>query len=160
MTAPRPSPRDWGSTLRIRADILMTGGRTVVGDMHLQPLASFHSGPEIPEDMLNRSDAFFPVTGDDGHTVLLAKAQVLAIGVAPGLLLLDEDRVSAARSTGLKIEFSDSSVLSGTVTIEPPPGRPRALDFLNDRPGFFALRLPDSVQYVNRAHVRVVTPLD
>jgi len=160
MTAPRPAPRDWGNTLRIRAEILMTGGRTLVGDLHLQPHASRHSGPETPEDMLNRPDAFFPVTADDGHTVLLAKAQVLALGVAPGLLLLDKDRLSAARSTRLKIEFSDSSVLSGTVTIELPPGRPRALDFLNDRPGFFALRVSDAVRYVNRAHLRVVTPLD
>ncbi len=160
MTAPEPALHAWGSTLRIRVEVLVAGGRTLQGFLHLQPLASSHSGPETPEDMLNRSEGFIPLTGDDGHTVFLAKSQVVAVGVNEPPSISDPERLSAARSIPLRVELSDGGEFSGTATSELPPDRRRALDFLNHAPGFFALRSGDSVRYLNRAHLRVATPLD
>lgn len=160
MTAPDPALRNWGSTLRVRAEVLVTGGKTLIGDLHLLTVASSHSGPETPEDLLNRPDGFFPLTDDTGQTTFLAKTQVLSVGIVAALPEDDPDRLSAARSIALWVELSDGSEHTGTVSSELPPDRRRALDFLNHGAGFFGLRSDDGVKLLNRRHLRVVTPLD
>jgi hypothetical protein len=160
MTVPQPATPTWGNTLRIRAEVLLTGQRTLTGFIHLLPLASVHSGPETPEDVLNRAGGFFPLTDNDERTVFVAKQQVLLVALAAESLFDDPDRVHAARSIGLRIELSDGSELSGIVALELPPTRSRALDFLNEGTGFFALHVPEAVRYVNRSHVRLATPLN
>ena len=160
MTTDQQEEQAWVDTLRIRADLLITGGRTLRGDLHLQPMVSSHTGPETVEDVLARDEAFMPLTGLDGRVLLIAKAQVLAVGVLPSAEPQDPSRLSAARFHHLKVELSDNTVYSGTVPSELPSDRPRTLDLLNQRPGFIQLRTADVVRYLNRAHVRVVTPLD
>ena len=160
MTASSESDRPWGSTLRVRAEVLATGGRRLVGSLHLQPNASSHLGPESPEDLLNRPGDFFPLTQEEGHAVFLAKRQVLAVVIAPEPFFDDPTRASAARSLKLQAELSDGTEFAGSVVTEMPPDRGRALDFLNEDRGFFALRSPDAIRYLNRDHLRVVTPLD
>lgn len=159
MTAQEPGSQAWGNTLRIRAEVLVTGGRTLIGFLHLQPLASFHSGPETPEDVLNRDEAFFPLTSEQ-QTFFVAKDQVVAVTVRTMLPLNDLDRVEAARTLGLSVVLSDGSELAGAVTSELPPGRARLLDYLNHASGFFCLVDQDAMRFVNRIHVRHVSPLD
>jgi hypothetical protein len=160
MTVPQPATPTWGNTLRIRAEVLLTGRRTLTGFLHLLPLASIHSGPETPEDVLNRAVGFFPITDDDERAVIVGKSQVLVVRLAAESLFDDPDRVGAARSIKLRVELTDGSEVSGIVALELPPTRSRALDFLNEGTGFFALHVPEAVRYVNRSHVRLVTPLD
>jgi hypothetical protein len=160
MTASEPATPIWGNTLRIRALVRLTGQRTISGDLHLLPVASIHSGPETPEDMLNRGVGFFPLTGDDERTVFVAKEQVLAVSIANVQQFGDPDRVHAARSTSLRIELSDASELAGIVAVELPPTRSRSLDFLNEGTGFFPLHAADAVHLVNRRHIRLVTAFD
>ncbi|HEV8355832.1 MAG TPA: hypothetical protein VGQ17_03595 [Gemmatimonadales bacterium] len=160
MTIPQPAKPAWGNTLRLRAEVLITGGRTLTGFLHLQPIAPVHSGPERPEDVLNRGDGFLPVTTEDDYTVFVAKEQVVVVAVATDLPVDDPDRVHAARSIGLRVELTDGSVFAGIVALEQPPSRSRALDFLNDGTGFFALHAPEAIRFVNRRHIRLVTPLD
>lgn len=162
MTAspPESATQEWNSTLRVRADVLVTGGRVLAGFLHLQPLSSSHSGPETPDDVLNRADAFFPLTGEDDRTLFLAKDQVLAVGVATVPPFEDPERVTASRSIGLRVELSDGTEFAGTVNLEQPPTRSRALDFLNEPRQFFALHAPEAVRFINRRRIRIVTPLD
>jgi hypothetical protein len=160
MTASEPAAPTWGNTLRIRAEVRMTGQRVRSGFLHLQPHASVHSGPETPEDMLNRPVGFFPLTGEDERTVFVAKEQVLAVTLAGEPLFDDPDRIHAARTTGLRIELSDGSELVGTAALELPPTRSRALDFLNEGSGFFAIHALEVVHLVNRRQIRLVTSLD
>ena len=160
MTGPDPASRSWINTVRIRAEVLVTGGRTLSGDLHLQSQTSFHSGPETPEDALNRDERFFPLTDESNQTVFLAKSQVLSVGINAGLAEDDPDRRSAARTIELMVELSDGSELVGMVTTELPPDRRRALDFLNLAPVFFGLSSEGAVRFINRRHIRVVTPLD
>jgi hypothetical protein len=160
MTAPSESDRPWGSTLRVRAEVFATGGRRLVGLLHLQPNASGHLGPETPEDLLSRPGEFFPLTQEGGKAVFLAKGQILAVVIAPEPFFDDPTRAFAARSLKLHVELSDGSEFAGAVVTEMPPDRPRALDFLNEDRGFFALRSPDAIRYLNRDHLRVVTHLD
>lgn len=151
--------RDWGDTVRIRADVQITGGRTLTGFLHLLPYAPVHLGQETPDDVLNRNEDFFPLTDEEERTVFLAKSQVLAVTVATAGAG-DPDRLSAARTMALAVELSDGSEWAGTVASELPPTRTRAIDFLNLQKGFFALRADGAVRYINRAHVRVVIPSD
>lgn len=157
-TTPIASP-DWGNMLRVRAEVRVTGGQTVTGTLHLQRVAPLHDGIETPEEVLSRSEAFFAMTTDDG-TRFMAKSQVLVVTVIDPLPLPDPERLSAARTIGLRIEMSDGQAFSGTVSSELPPNRARALDYLNLGQGFFGLQSPEAVHYVNRCHVRIVTPLD
>jgi len=160
MTASSESDRPWGSTLRVRAEVLVTGGQRLAGFLHLQPNASNHLGPESPEDLLNRRGEFFPLTQDGGRTVFLATCQVMAVVLAPQQLFDDPTRASAARNLKLQAQLSDGTEFAGTVVSEMPPDRARVLDFLNQGRGFFALRSPEAIRYLNRDHLRLVTPLD
>jgi hypothetical protein len=156
MTTAETGTRDWGDTVRIKAEVQATGGRTFSGFLHLLPFASIHLGPETPEDVLNRDEAFFALTDQQEHTIFIAKAQVLA--VVADQATRDPDRIHAARTIGLKVELSDGSEYTGTVSSELPPTRTRAIDFLNHGAGFFALHVADTARYINRAHVRAVSP--
>lgn len=160
MTIHEPEQQAWVDTLRVRADLQMSGGRTLHGDLHLQPFVSAHTGPETVEDALAREEAFLPLTGLDGRVMLVAKAQVLVVGVLASAEPQDPSRLSVVKLMNLKVELSDGTVYSGTVPTELPSDRSRALDLLNHRPGFFQLRTADVIRHLNRAHVRVVTPLD
>jgi len=156
MTTAETGTRDWGDTVRIKAEVQATGGRTFSGFLHLLPFASIHLGPETPEDVLNRDEAFFALTDQREHTIFIAKAQVLAVIV--DYATLDPDRIHAARTIELKVELSDGSEHTGTVSSELPPTRTRAIDFLNHGAGFFALHVADTARYINRVHVRAVSP--
>lgn len=160
MIAPDAASHVWNSTLRVRAEVLVTGSRVLTGFLHLQPLSSSHSGPETPDDLLNRADGFFPLTAEDDRTLFISKEQVLAVGIATIPPFEDPERVTASRSIGLRVELSDGTEFAGTVNFEQPPTRSRALDFLNDRREFFALHAPEAVRFINRRRIRVVTPLD
>ena len=149
----------WGNTLRVRAEVLVTGGRTLDGFLHLQPMASFHSGPETPEDALNRREPFLPITSDN-RSIFVAKSQILAVTVRTVLPASDVDRVEAARTLGMQVELSDGTGFVGAVTSELPPDRARVLDYLNHAEGFFCLVDQDAMRFINRLHVRLVTPLD
>jgi hypothetical protein len=156
MTTAETVTRDWGDTVRIKAEVQATGGRIFSGFLHLLPLASIHLGPETPDDLLNREEAFFALTDDREHTIFLAKAQVILVAFEHDEP--DPDRSIAARTIGLRIELSDGSEHSGTVRSELPPTRRRAIDFLNHGVGFFGLYAADTVRYINRMHVRTVSP--
>lgn len=156
MTTAESGTRDWGDTVRIKALVQATGGRTFTGFLHLLPFASIHLGPETPDDVLNREDAFFALTDEQEHTIFLAKAQVILVAIEHAEQ--DPDRSTAARTIPLRIELSDGSEHAGTVHSELPPTRTRAIDFLNHGTGFFGLYETDTVRYINREHVRAVSP--
>ena len=159
MLAQESGSHPWGNTLRIRAEVLVTGGRTLAGFLHLQPMASFHSGPEAPEEALNRHELFLPITSDN-RSIFVAKSQILAVTIRTVLPANDLDRVEAARTLGMQVELSDGTGFVGAVTSELPPDRGRVLDFLNLSEGFFCLVDQDAMRFINRMHVRLVTPLD
>ena len=64
------------------------------------------------------------------------------------------DRVS------LEVVLSEGSTLSGWAVLELPRAQPRALDFLNGPGAFVTLHQGPRIHLVNRAHIRMVHPLD
>jgi hypothetical protein len=149
----------WGSTVRQQVEITLTDRRLIAGEIHLQPYAQNHAGQETPIDLLNRIDPFFAVTLDGEVPIFLSKAHVLYLRLGAQPSITDPDRASAAKSMSLELELADGVVFEGMVTLELPPSRARALDFLNMAPPFFALWTPEAVRLINRVHVRAVSPL-
>lgn len=149
----------WVNTVRTRVEVMVTGRRTLRGDVHLSPFAQNHSGPESVIDLLNRPEQFFAMTLDGEQPIMVAKEQVLVFRLPPHAPITDPARESAARKIELSVELDDGSAFEGAVLIELPPDRLRLLDFLNFTPTFFALSSPDAVRVINRKHVRCVSPL-
>src|SRR5689334_4307574 len=127
---------DWVTTRRERVEIHLSDRRVLTGDIHLQPLARHHAGPETPADFMNRDgELFFALVLDEEQPVFIARRQVLYLQV-PRPASVDPDRASAARRVELEIELVDGTLLEGVVMMELPSDRPRALDFLNSTPAF------------------------
>ena len=151
---------DWASTERITADITLADQTRLRGELHVQGRVAHHDGPETPLEMLNRPDAFFPVTLDAGRIAFVAKAQVAVVACSRDVGHSDPERASAAKTIALEIVMAGGEEFQGWATLELPPTRARTLDYLNAPGQFFSLRGEDATRFINRAHVRVVRPMD
>ncbi len=148
----------WMATQRQRVEVRLTD-RSVRGDIHLQPVARLHAGPETPGDLLNREESFFALMVESEQPLFIAKRHVLYVELPAQPAIDDPDRASAARRVELDVELSDGSHLEGVVMIELPPDRLRAIDFLNAAPEFFPLWSPACVRIVNKRQLRAAGPL-
>lgn len=139
----------------------MTAGEPRDGEVFVMDRIPQHAGPETPLDMLNRPEGFFPFRPrEEGAGVLLvAKARTVTLTVPPPPE--DAARNSAAKHASLVVTLADGSELSGSATLELPQHHSRVLDYLNaSAVPFFAIRAPDKVHIVNRAHVLYARPED
>jgi len=150
----------WSATEQVAAEVLFADGSSLRGNLHLQPGSAHHPGAETPLEMLNRADAFFPVTMASGDIALVSKAQTTVVTCEAGPGRFDTDRATIAKTVVLEVHVSGREVLRGTASLELPPSHSRALDFLNEPERFFAIADDETTWHVNRAHVRYVHPLD
>lgn len=151
---------DWGDTHTVRAEVAMADGRALEGDLHLLSRTSYPPGPETPLDMLNRAEPFFALTLRAGGVAFVSKSQVIMVSCGRQHPLTDPDRVSAAKVVDLEVTLHTGQELRGCATIELPPSRARALDFLNGDGSFFPLSNGDETRYLNKAFTRLIHPLD
>lgn len=151
---------EWGATLREAAVIRLSNGQEFRGSIFLQPIASAHSGPESPADLLNADPPFFPVELVDGQVQFVGKSQVVALSCSPIPESCQVDRLGISRYLTLEFQCSDGSVVVGDTAVSQPPTRQRALDCLNADIGFLSIWSSNSVTYLNRHHVRVARPLE
>ena len=157
---PEPRVSNWASTERVPAQILLAEQMVIQGELHLQPMVAFHEGSETPLEMLNRSDAFFPISLPGGEITFVAKAQVAVVTCAADAFVTDPERLGAAKTIGMEVVLEGGAELKGRSLLELPPTRSRALDYLNSIGQFFVLRSDTALRFINRAHVRVVRPTD
>lgn len=151
---------EWSSAVtQVPAELLLGDGSLLRGDLHVQARSRHGDRPESPAEFLNRPEPFFAVTGRDGGVLLLARAQVAVVTVAPYSVLEPPDRVMAAVALELAVTMSGGVELRGRARAELPPGSARAIDYLNAAGSFFVLATDDAIRFVNRAHVRLVRPL-
>jgi hypothetical protein len=151
---------DWGATERVPAKVRLAEGVVLAGDLHLLARATSPSESESPLEMLNRDDPFFALTLTEGGVVFLSKAQVSVVSCREHAPLDDPDRASAAKLVALTVELTDGVEYRGRSTFELPPARARALDYVNSPGRFFTLWVDDAAQYINKALVRLIRPLD
>lgn len=151
---------EWSSAVtQVPAELLLGDGSLLRGDLHVQARSRHGARPESPAEFLNRPEPFFAITGRDGGVVLLARAQVAVVTVAPHSVLEPPDRVQAALALELAVTMHGGIELRGRARAELPPGSTRAIDYLNAAGAFFVLATDDAIRFVNRAHVRLVRPL-
>lgn len=151
---------EWVATERIAVAVLLADGEIVRGELHLQNRVARHDGPERLLEMLNRPDAFMPLSGLDGGVTFLSKAQVMVVSCATADLAEgDPARLEAAVPGWLDVRLPEAQYV-GQIRIELPPTRTRALDYLNTAGRFFALTTDVMTRYVNSDYVRSARPLD
>ena len=151
---------DWGSTNRVSAHVAMTEGMVLEGELHLLTRPAYPPGPETPLEMLNRPDPFFVLTLPGGEVTFVAKAQVAVIDCREPPALTDPDRITAAKLVPLEVVLNGGAEYRGRATVELPPGRSRALDYVNGPGEFFTLFSDDMTHYLNKSFVRLIRPLD
>jgi hypothetical protein len=150
---------DWAQTGRMSVRVTLAEGMITLGDVHLQPRVAWRDGPETPLEMLNREEEFFPLTLPQGDCIFVAKSQVAVVAFTSPAAEPDPDRESAAQHIPLEVMLVGGGEYRGIANSELPPTRGRALDFLNDRPRFFALVTDAGTVCINRRHVRAARPL-
>lgn len=151
---------EWSSAVtQVPAELLLGDGSVVRGDLHVQARSRHGVRPENPAEFLNRPEPFFAVTGRDGGVLLLARAQVAVVTVAPYSVLEPPDRVAAAVALELAVTLAGGVEFRGRARAELPPSSSRAIDYLNAADAFFVLAADDAIRFINRAHVRLVRPL-
>jgi hypothetical protein len=150
---------DWGSTNRVSARVALAEGIVLEGELHLLTRPAYPPGPESPLEMLNRSDAFFALTLPSGGVTFVPKAQVSVVFCRDDTPT-DPDRISAAKLIGLEVVLRGGEEYHGRASLELPPSRARALDYVNGPGNFFALWADDTTRYINKSLVRLIRPLD
>lgn len=151
---------EWAATRRVPATVRLGDGVTLEGELHVQARVAHHDGPEMPIEMLNRVESFFPLSLPDGGVAFVSKAQAAVVTCPPEAAQPDPDRASAAKRVDLHVILAGGDEVAGWASLELPPTRARSLDYLNAPDRFFALLTEDAAHYVNRAHVRYARPAD
>jgi hypothetical protein len=144
--------------LRCPVELTLANGHRLDGDVFVQSVSRFGTGPEEPLDLLNDHEPFLRVVAASGDVWLVQKAQVAVVGVPLPDAADDVD----AGLLGMRVEFTlaDGSSHVGSVFPELPADRPRLIDFLNDTPlQFLALFTADQLRLVNRVHIAYVRPV-
>lgn len=147
---------------RLSVVLTTTGGERMSGELFVQPISRYHSGPEQAPDIMNGADPFFPFALDDGETILVAKDQVREVEFDhPHDVGEEPDGVVGVRRSVIEVTLAEGAVVTGTVYLQVPFDRPRLLDFLNryDR-RFITLYVPGGARLVNRRLIERVRPLD
>jgi len=149
---------DWGSIRQEAAQVLLAEGTGFDGSLHLLMRPQYPPGPETPLEMLNRPDPFFALTSGTHGVVFVPKAQtaVVTCHETPS----DPQRLSAAKLIALQVTMVGGREFQGSAVLELPPGRSRALDYVNGSGTFFALWNDDGTHYINKLLVRTIRPLD
>ena len=150
---------DWASTNRLTARVTLAEGLVISGDVHLQPRVAWRDGPETPLELLNRGEAFFPISLPQGDVVFVAKDQVAMLAYRDVMTFDDPERKNAALLIPLEIMMVGGTEHRGIAVSELPPAHSRALDFLNAPDRFFALLTDEGTLCLNRRLVRAARPL-
>jgi hypothetical protein len=150
---------DWASTNRLTARVTLAEGLVIHGDVHLQPRVAWRDGPETPLELLNRDEAFFPLSLPNGDIVFVAKDQVAILFYAKPAAFDDPERNTAARTIPLEVMLVGGLECRGVALTELPPAKSRPLDFLNAAGRFFRLVTDEGTMCLNRRFVRAARPL-
>jgi hypothetical protein len=150
---------DWASTNRQTVRVTLAEGLVIHGDVHLQPCVAWRDGPETPLELLNRGEAFFPMSLPSGDVVFVAKEQVAIMAYPEVVTFDDPERKVAARMLPLEVMIVGGVEHRGIAVSELPPTKARALDFLNAPERFFQLLTDEGTLCLNRRFVRAARPL-
>ncbi len=142
---------------RLAVAVSLMSGTRIDGELFVQASEHYHGQLEDAPEVLNSSDAYFPLALRTGETVLVSKENVRTVAVARRDVHEDE---ALGISTRVEIGLRDGERLSGNLIIEPVAGRSRILDYLNRRQERFIMLFGrESVLLINRVLLERVRPI-
>lgn len=109
--------------------VTLLDGDLLDGDLFIQASAKHQFAMEDAAEVMNGAQAFFPLRLRSGSTLLVSKAQVRDVRVAPELV--PETDWSVFVPTPVHVLLRDGTKLEGQLLIESNAGRTRVLDYLN-----------------------------
>jgi hypothetical protein len=145
---------------RVPVTVVTVRGAELHGDMYVQMYARHRQGGELPIDVLNAEDPFFPLAIPGDETLLICKDGVAEVNI-PGMLRDENALESGARVATVELTLVDGQLRQGQMLVEVAVDRPRVLDFLNRYiENFLTLHNDHGACLVNRRRVMIVRQLD
>jgi hypothetical protein len=142
---------------RLAVAVTFMSGTRIDGELYVQASGHYQGEWEDAPEILNASDAFFPLALHTGETLIVAKDNVRIVAVARRDVHEDEALGIPAR---VEIALRDGERLSGSLIIDPVAGRSRILDYLNRRQERFIMLFGrESVLLINRVLLERVRPI-
>ena len=148
---------------RCQVAVTTLDGERIVGDVFLQAHAQRRHGPEVPADLFNGDDPFFPLALEDGGVLFLAKERVREVEVPDDRVPGEDDPYTevGVRYAAVELTLLGNVAREGSIRVEMPYERPRLLDFFNRlAERFLTLYADDGVRLVNRRCIERVRPLE
>ena len=120
----------WVEKSRCPVNVIMIDGRTISGEIFLNPISRHRIAPQQPAEFLNQEEPFFVLAPSYDERLLIAKAAV-AFVEAP-LPSSDDDFDAVRVGVGIDIELIGSSLsIAGWLFYRATEGRGRVQDYLN-----------------------------
>jgi hypothetical protein len=122
----------WIEKLRCPINLVLTDGRTMSGEIFLNPVSRFRVAPQQPAEFLNQTEPFFVLAPSYDERILVAKRSV-AMVEAPLPSSDDNDHIDAAHvGVGLEVELIGGASCAGWLFYPTTAGKSRVQDYLND----------------------------
>ncbi len=143
--------------------LLTVGGETLSGQVFVYPYTPQRTGRELPIDVMNSPDAYFPLQTKDG-VVLVAKDAIAEVEYESRVEEQNDGTLPLGVNVTLSVTMSGGKSLSGILLVEGPVNSPRLLDFMNragaSRVRFLALHSDGHVKLLNRTHIETIRTVD
>jgi hypothetical protein len=143
-------------TRRIEVDLLLAGGRRLVGYLFLTEAPGQSGGPEDVIQVLNDDREFIPFVseGATSSATALNKDHILMVQVDSG----PDARTGAlgaaeSEACDRAVLLSDGSRVSGDICIDTPPHASRLVDKLNVADRFVVLQTAGGYAFVQRRQI-------
>jgi hypothetical protein len=150
---------EWGTTILCPITVHLADGSVFEGAVHLFDRAPGRLGAESILDFLNRDERFFALQDREGGVQFVGKDQVMHV-IVSSADFPDATPPGGVPHANIDVEVMPpgEETLHGVIHVDTPPGRTRAIDFLNSSHGFLVLTTPHEVRLVNRRLIRLVRP--
>ena len=146
---------------RCRVTVTTMSGESLTGEIFLQSFAVHHNGPETPLDLFNSSDAFLPLTLENGETRLLAISRLADVRWPETKTSDTSERLAISKVAPIEVRLVNGRMYQGSMLIEVPSRHARTLDYLNFHSERFLTLSSDGENLsINREMVESVRPLD
>jgi hypothetical protein len=121
----------WIEKFRCPISLVLTDGRSMGGEIFLNPMSRFRVAPQQPVELLNEPEPFFVLAPTYDERVLVAKASI-AIVEAPLPSSDDDDHIDAAHvGVGIDVELIGGASRAGWLFYPTTAGKTRVQDYLN-----------------------------
>ena len=149
----------------ISAQVTLPGIGMLTLTLFLADRAQSHAGDELPSDLVNGKEDFFPARHPEGRVGFLHRDTLISMTVAAeeefghDIVRAEDLAPNEAQSSRVEVLLEDGSHLRGTIVYLLPAGQCRLQDTLNVDSRFLLLRDGEHAHLVNKRRVVRVLPI-